>query len=72
LKKIKEKKWKVTAMPWLMLKWIKILMLKFLGGGATFIQGGTSIPESLEYVKEIFAILGIDFYRSPICISLSN
>ena len=21
-------------------------MLKFLGGGATFIQGGTSIPES--------------------------
>ena len=29
--------WKITAMPW--------LMLKFLEGGATFIQGGTSIPD---------------------------
>ena len=27
-------------------------MLKFLGGGATFIQGGTSIPESRVYGRE--------------------
>ena len=27
-------------------KWIKIMMWKFLIGGATFIPGGTSIPES--------------------------
>ena len=28
-------------------------MLKFLGGGATFIQGGTSIPESRVDGKEV-------------------
>ena len=36
----------MTAMPRLMEKSVKIVMWKFLRGGATFIPGATSIPES--------------------------
>ena len=47
LKFFEEKiKSKMTAMPRLILKSIKIVMSNFLRGGATFIPGATSIPES--------------------------
>ena len=36
----------MTAMPRLMKQSIKIVMWKILRGGATFIPGATSIPES--------------------------
>ena len=47
MKNFEEKiKSKMTAMPRLMQKSIKIVMWKFLRGGATVISGGTFIPES--------------------------
>ena len=43
LKKLNEKKRKITTMPWIL---IDVKMLNFLGGGANFIPGATSIPDS--------------------------
>ena len=72
MKKIEEKiKSKMTAMPRLMLKSIKIIMWKFLRGGATFIPGATSISESR--VSELYLDrIGICYYIAHVTTTALN
>ena len=66
MKKIEEKiKSKMTAMPRLMEKSVKIVMWKFLRGGATFIPGATSIPES-RVLEELINLRKIELIYSSL------
>ena len=60
-----EKKWRIYIFlndrnALIDVKCIKILMLKFLGGGGTFIQGARSIPDSkvseIDFTRTYFFV----------------